>query len=99
MFAYMLDRLRSTQEGDASLLDRSLVVYGSSIADGNAHTHHDLPIALAGGGAVGIRGGRHLRFPKETPMNNLLLTVMDKAGVRIDKLGDSTGEINLLPGV
>jgi hypothetical protein len=99
MFAYMLDRLRSTQEGDASLLDRSLVIYGSSIADGNAHTHHDLPIALAGGGAVGIRGGRHLRFPKETPMNNLLLTVMDKAGVRIDKLGDSTGEINLLPGV
>ena len=98
-FAYMLDRLRSTPEGDASLLDRSLVIYGSSIADGNAHTHHDLPIVLAGGGAVGIRGGRHLRFPKETPMNNLLLTVMDKAGVRIDKLGDSTGEINLLPGV
>jgi hypothetical protein len=99
MFAYMLDRLRSTPDGEGSLLDHSMVVYGSSISDGNAHTHHDLPIVLAGGGAGQIQGGRHIRYPKETPMNNLLITVLGKAGVPAEKLGDSTGQLTQLSGV
>jgi hypothetical protein len=99
MFAYMLDRMRSTPDGDGSLLDHSMVIYGSSISDGNAHTHHDLPIVLAGGGAGQIQGGRHIRYPKETPMNNLLISVLTKAGVPADKLGDSTGQLTQLSGV
>jgi len=97
-FAYLLQKLRSTPDGEGSLLDHSLILYGSSISDGNAHTHHDLPLVLAGGGEV--RGGRHIRYPKETPMNNLLLTMLDRAGVPPpEKLGDSTGELQLLAGV
>ena len=97
MLAYYLEKLRSTQDGDGNLLDHSLVLYGSSICDGNAHTHHDLPLVMAGGAAGQIKGGRHLRYPKETPMNNLLLTMLDKAKVPVpEKLGDSTGELKLL---
>jgi hypothetical protein len=97
MLAYYLEKLRSTQDGDGSLLDHSLVLYGSSICDGNAHTHHDLPLVLVGGAAGQLKGGRHLRYPKETPMNNLLLTMLDKAKVPVpEKLGDSTGELKLL---
>ena len=93
MFAYMLERMQSTADGDGTLLDHSMLVYGSSIADGNQHTHHDLPIVLAGGGGGRIRGGRHLRYPRETPMNNLLLSMLDLAGVPTDRLGDSTGRL------
>jgi len=97
MLAYYLEKLRSTQDGDGSLLDHSMVLYGSSICDGNAHTHHDLPLVLVGGAAGQLKGGRHLRYPKETPMNNLLLTILDKAKVPVpEKLGDSTGELKLL---
>ena len=99
MFAYMLGKFQSTPDGDGSLLDHSMVIYGSSISDGNAHTHHDLPIVLAGGGAGQIEGGRHIRYPKETPMNNLLITVLGKAGVPAEKLGDSTGQLTQLSGV
>jgi hypothetical protein len=100
LFAYMLDKMQKTPDGDGTLLDHSMMLYGSSICDGNAHTHHDLPLVLAGGGAVKIKGGRHVRFPKETPMTNLLLTMLDKAGVpRPEKLGDSTGEIEHLSDV
>jgi hypothetical protein len=98
--AYYLDKLKSTQDGDGSLLDHSMVLYGSSICDGNAHTHHNLPLVLVGGAAGQIKGGRHIQFPKETPMNNLLLTMLDKAKVPVpEKLGDSTGEIKLLSEV
>ncbi len=93
MFAYMLEKMRATADGDASLLDHSMLVYGSSIADGNQHTHHNLPVVLAGGGAGRIRGGRHLRFPRETPMNNLLLSMLDLAGAPTEQLGDSTGKL------
>ncbi len=93
MFAYMLERMRSTPDGDGTLLDHSMLVYGSSIADGNKHTHHDLPIVLAGGGGGRIHGGRHLRYPRETPMNNLLLSMLDLAGVPTERLGDSTGRL------
>ena len=99
-FTYLLDKLRKTPDGDGTLLDHSIVLYGSSISDGNAHTHHDLPLVLAGGAAGQVRGGRHLRYPKETPMNNLLLTMLEKAGVPVpDKLGDSSGELERLSDV
>ncbi len=92
-FAYMLEKLRTTRDGEGTLLDHCQILYGSSISDGNAHTHHDLPLILAGGAAGQIKSGRHIRYPKETPMNNLLLTMLDQAGVHAEKLGDSTGEI------
>ena len=93
MFGYMLDKMHSIADGEGTLLDHSMLVYGSSIADGNQHTHHDLPIVLAGGGAGRIKGGRHMRFPRETPMNNLLLSLLDLAGVPTPELGDSTGKL------
>jgi hypothetical protein len=99
MFAYLLDRLRSTPDGDGNLLDHSMIVYGSSISDGNRHTHDDLPIVLAGGGAGKIKGGRSIRYPDKTPMTNLLLTMLDKTGVPAEKIGDSTGEVSHLSDV
>ncbi len=98
-FAYLLDKLRSTPDGDGSLLDHSMFLYGSSISDGNAHTHDDLPLVLVGGAAGQIKCGRHIRYSKETPMNNLLLAMLDKAGVPAEHLGDSTGEVQYLSEV
>jgi len=95
-FGYMLQKLAATPDGEGSLLDHCQILYGSSISDGNAHTHHDLPLLVAGGAAGQIKGGRHIRYPKETPMTNLLLTMLDNAGVRAEKLGDSTGEVPTL---
>ena len=92
-FADFLQKLKSTRDGDGNLLDHSLIVYGSSLSDANAHTHHDLPIVLAGGGCGQLKGGRHLRYPKDTPMNNLLVGVLDKAGVPLENFGDSTGKL------
>jgi hypothetical protein len=99
MLAYLLDRLKNTPDGDGSLLDHSMILFGSSISDGNAHTHHDLPLVLAGGGSGKIKGGRHIRYAPETPMNNLLLTMLDKAGVPTETLGDSTGKLEHLSDV
>lgn len=98
MFAYYLDRLRATQDGDGSLLDQSLIIYGSGMSDGNGHLHHDLPTVLVGGGAGALAGGRHLRYSREseTPVTNLFLSVLDKLGVPMDALGDSTGRLDLL---
>jgi len=98
-FAYMLKKLQSTPDGDGSLLDHSLILYGSSISDGNAHTHHDLPIVLAGGGAGQFKSGRHIKYPKDTPLNNLLLSMLHDAGVPADKWGDTTGELPKLTDV
>jgi hypothetical protein len=96
-YSYLLKKLAETPDGDGSLLDHSLILYGSSISDGNAHTHHDLPLVLAGSANGKLNTGRHLRYPKMTPMNNLLLSMLDMAGVPLpDKLGDSTGEMKLL---
>jgi hypothetical protein len=92
-FSYFLGKLKSTPDGDGNLLDHSLLVYGSSLSDANAHTHHDLPILLAGGGCGHLKGGRHLRYPKDTPMNNLLVGMLDKAGVPVEHFGDSTGRL------
>src|SRR5215510_1766480 len=99
MFAALLEKLKATPDGSGSLLDHSLILYGSSIGDGNLHTHHDLPIVLAGGGAGQVKGNRHLVFPKDTPLNNLLLSLLDKAGVPAEKFGDSTGTLDCLSGV
>ena len=100
LFSYMLEKMQATRDGEGSLLDHSMLLYGSSICDGNAHTHHDLPLVLAGGAGGQIKGGRHIRFPKETPMNNLLLTMLARAGLPApEKLGDSTGKIEHLSEV
>jgi Protein of unknown function (DUF1552) len=96
MLAYLLDRLKATPDGDGNLLDHSMILFGSSISDGNAHTHHDLPLVLAGGGNGKIKGGRHIRYAPETPMNNLLLSMLDKSGVPTESLGDSTGKLEHL---
>ena len=98
-FAYYLERLKATPDGDGSLLDHSMILYGSSLSDANLHTHHDLPICVAGGGAGRLKSGRHIRYPKETPLNNLLLNLLDKVGVPLDKLGDSTGKLDYLTDV
>ena len=96
LFAYFLERLRATPDGDGALLDHSLILYGSSISDGNLHTHHDLPIVLAGGGAGQVKGNRHVVYPKDTPLNNLLLSMLEKASVPVEKFGDSTGKLDCL---
>ena len=98
-FAYLVKRLEETKDGDGTLLDHTILLYGSSIRDGNIHDHTDLPLVLAGGKSAGIRGGRHIRYKPETPMNNLLLTLLDKSGVPADKLGDSTGKADQLSDV
>jgi Protein of unknown function (DUF1552) len=99
MLAYLLDRLKNTPDGDGSLLDHSMILFGSSISDGNAHTHHDLPLVLAGSANGKVKGGRHIRYAPETPMNNLLLTMLDKSGVPCESLGDSTGKLEHLSDV
>ena len=96
MLAYFLEKLRSTPDGDGSLLDHSMVVYGSAISDGNLHLHDNLPVLVAGGGSGQLKGGRHIRYPNETPTTNLYLTLLDKLGMPLEKFGDSTGRLDLL---
>jgi Protein of unknown function (DUF1552) len=96
LFAYFLDKMRSTPDGDGSLLDHTMIVYGSCISDGNRHLYEDLPVILAGGSAVDVKGGSHVRYPSNTPMTNLYLSLLDKLNVPIDHLGDSTGHLKLL---
>jgi hypothetical protein len=94
MFAYLLEKLKQTADGDGTLLDHSLVLFGSSLSESNIHTHDDLPIVLAGAANGQVRGNRHLVHPKETPLNNLLLNMFDLAGLsHIDGFGDSTGRL------
>jgi len=92
-FAAWIEKLKSIREGDATLLDNSMIVYGSGISDGNRHTHEDLPTLLAGRGGNFIHSGRRIVWRKETPMSNLYLTMMDRMGARVDHLGDSTGRL------
>jgi hypothetical protein len=91
-FAYFLAKLKSTPDGDGTLLDHTTILYGSGLSDGNRHDHADLPVLVVGG----RMGGGHLRYPKETPMNNLHLTLLDRVGVKIESLGDSNGELDNL---
>lgn len=95
MLAQFLDRLRSTSDGDGSLLDHSIIVYGSGMSDGNGHTGSPLPHVVVGGGAGRIRGNRHVETAEGTPMANLLLTVAQKVGVGLDSFGVSTGAVDL----
>jgi hypothetical protein len=96
MLAYYFDKLRSTKDGDGSLLDHSLILYGAALSDANLHLYTDLPLLLMGGGVAGIKGGQHVRFPKRTPLTNLLLTLLDKANVTgVESLGDSTKRLEL----
>jgi hypothetical protein len=96
LFASFLEKLQSTPDGDGSLLDHAMIVYGAGMSDSNAHDPKNLPILLAGGGAGHLKGGNHLRFPKDTPLANLHVTLLDKLGVRVEKLGDSAGELSQL---
>ncbi len=91
--AYLLGKLRDAQDDNGTLLDHSMVVYGSSLSDSNAHTHDDLPTLLAGGGSGALHGGRHVRYADGTPMTNLFLTLLDRLGVRREQIGDSSGRI------
>ena len=91
--AYFLGKLKEMKEGYGTVLDNSMIVIGSAIADGNAHQHHDLPVILAGGGGGSLKPGRHVDYQKETPMTNLYLSLLDRMGVKADKLGDSTGNL------
>ena len=95
LFQYFLDKLQSTPDGDGTLLDHSMVLYGSGMSDGNQHNHTDLPIVLAGGASGRLKGGRHIRHPKNTPMANLLVAMLDTLEIPTDKFGDSTGEVSL----
>ena len=95
-FAHFLGKLAAAEDGDGRLLDNTMVVYGSGIGDGNRHTHHDLPVVLAGSGGGSLHPGRHVRYAAETPMNNLYLSLLDRVGVPADTLGDSTGKLDQL---
>jgi hypothetical protein len=97
LFAKFVEKLQATPDGDGSLLDQTLVVYGSGIADGDRHTHTDLPVLLVGG-AGSLKMGRHVRY-EDVPMTNLYLTVLDRVGVRAEALGDSTGRVEHLTDV
>ena len=96
MFAYYVNRLASTPDGDGSLLDSVMILFGSGMSDGNRHNHHDLPTLLVGGGAGAITGGRHIRVAPDTPNANLFLTMLDTLGVPTDTMGDSTGRLDSL---
>ena len=92
LFAEFVERLRSTPDGDGSLLDHSIVLYGSGLSNANVHSHEDLPVALLGGGAGQLKGGRHIRYPN-VPIANLHVTLMTKLGLPMERFADSTGEL------
>jgi hypothetical protein len=93
--AYFVEKLKAVPDGDGTLLDHSLVLYGSSLSDGNQHNFSPLPIVLAGGASGRVKGGRHLQFPKDTHMSNLLLAVLNKLDVQVETFGDSTGMLDI----
>ena len=93
-FAYIVDRLKRIREGDGTLLDNCMIAYGCALGDGNRHDHDNLPILLAGKGGGSIRSGRHIRYPAQTPLTNLWLSMLDRAGAPTPRLGDSTGLLN-----
>ncbi len=95
LLSYFLQKLQATPEGEGTLLDQSLILYGGGMGDGNLHRHFDLPCLLAGKLGGQFKTGRHIAYPEDTPMANLLLNVLDKVGVHVDKIGDSTGRLEL----
>jgi len=99
LFGQFLEKLRSTPDGDGSLLDNSMIIYGAGMSNSNAHIPTNLPILLAGGGAGQIKGGRHVRLPEDTPLANLHLTLIDKMGIATERFADSTSGLNVLSEV
>ena len=97
VLSYLLRKLQETPDGDGTLLDNSMIVYGGGIGNGNLHEHTNLPCLVVGGGGGRLKGGRHRAYAEDTPYANLLLTVLDKAGVPADTLGDSTGLLDTAP--
>jgi hypothetical protein len=94
MLAYFVDKLATTQDGDGTLLDHSLVLYGSNMGNSNQHRHEDVPHVLIGGANVGLKGDRHLAYPFRTvPTGNLLLSLLDRFDIHLDRIGDSTGRL------
>jgi hypothetical protein len=96
LLARFLEKLRSTPEGDGSVLDHAMILHGGGISDGDAHDHDDLPLVLVGGGTGQLKGGRVIKSAIKTPMNNLLLGLLDKVGVRPERFGDATGTLALV---
>ena len=102
MFVHFLDRLQSTPDGDGSLLDHTMILYGAGMSNSDSHLHHDLPILLAGTGAGALDGGQHLRVgseEQEVPLSNLHLALLEKMGLPVEQFGDSTGTVRTLSGV
>lgn len=96
LLAYYLNKLKSTKEGEGTLLDNVMIVYGSGLSDGNRHKHENLPLLLAGRGGGSIEPGRHIIYEQGTPVTNLYLTLLERLGVQADKIGDSTGRVKNL---
>ena len=94
MFQYFLEKMRSTPDGDGSLLDHSIIVYGSGLGDGNLHIPKDLPVLVAGGGSGKIRGGNHIRY-QEMPLCNLFVSLLEKLDIPVEKFGDSNGKLDI----
>ena len=92
-FTYLVEKMKNTPDGDGSLLDHSMIVYGSGLGDGNGHLHHDLPTVVAGKANGALKPGRHIRYGDETPITNLYLSVMDIMGLPMEHFGDSTGKL------
>ena len=90
LFTYFIERLKSIKEGEGTLLDNCMVLYGSELGDGNRHSHNDLPILLAGKGGGTIKTGRHVKFSPDTPLCNLFLSMLERAGAPTDSFGDRT---------
>ena len=95
-FAYFLERMKSIPEGDGSLLDNCMIVYGSGLSDGNRHNNENLPLLVAGRGGGTVETGRHVVYDVETPLNNLYLAMLDRIGVSVPRLGDSTSRLPYL---
>jgi uncharacterized protein DUF1552 len=98
-FAHLVKKLSAMPEGDGTMLDYTLFLYGTGISDSNTHFHDDLPVALVGGKAAGIKGGRYIRYPKGTPLANMHLTLLEKLGVHAESFGNSTGKVDRLTDV
>jgi hypothetical protein len=97
MLAYLVDRLSKVQEGDGTLLDHSLVLYGSNMGNSNQHLHYDVPHVIVGGLNGRMKGNRHLAYPtKQVPTGNLLLSILDKYDIHLESIGDSTGRLENL---
>lgn len=98
-FVYLLDKLKAIPDGDGTLLDNSMIVYAAGLADGNSHQHNNLPTVLAGRARGTLRPGRHVRYPDETPITNLYLSMLDRLGLTVESIGDSTGRLEGLSEV